>query len=127
MLKALLLTTPFGCANVLQSVTVRYVPLLIVNDVWAGLRMGFVIDGVNYYTTTEITGRLSVTRQTLWRWRSSGKIPYGHRFRNKQVVFTESELKEIEEYANRIEPLHIASPQLSLFSNNWRPESSEGR
>jgi predicted DNA-binding transcriptional regulator AlpA len=89
--------------------------------------MPLVIDGVKYYRSTEITSRLSVTRQTLWRWRSSGKIPYGHRFRGKQVVFTELELKEIEEYSNRIEPLHIASPQLTLFSNNWELESSERR
>jgi len=87
--------------------------------------MPFVIDGINYYTTSEITGRLSVTRQTLWRWRSSGKIPYGHRFRDNQIVFTESELRVIEEYANKIEPLPAASPQLSLFSNNRRQESGD--
>lgn len=87
--------------------------------------MPFVIDGINYYTTSEITGRLSVTRQTLWRWRSTGKIPYGHRFRDNQIVFTESELRVIEEYANKIEPLPAASPQLSLFSNNWRQESGD--
>lgn len=87
--------------------------------------MPLVIDGVKYYKSKEITGRLSVTRQTLWRWRSNGKIPYGHRFRDKQVIFTESELKEIEDYANRIEPLDIDSPQLSLFSNNWKPGSFE--
>jgi len=85
--------------------------------------MPFIIDGINYYTTTEITGRLSVTRQTLWRWRSSGKIPYGHRFRDNQIVFTESELRVIEEFANKIEPLPTASPQLSLFNNNRRQES----
>jgi hypothetical protein len=82
--------------------------------------MPFVIDGINYYTASEITSRLSVTRQTLWRWRSSGKIPYGQRFRDNQVVFTEPELKAIEQYANKIEPLAAANPQLSLFSNNWR-------
>lgn len=87
--------------------------------------MPLAIDGIKYYTTTEITGQLSVTRQTLWRWRSSGKIPYGHRFRDNQVVFTESELKMIEEYANKIEPLPPASPQLSLFSNNQRQESGD--
>ena len=87
--------------------------------------MSFLIDGINYYTASEITGRLSVTRQTLWRWRSSGKIPYGQRFRDNQIVFTESELRVIEEYANKIEPLLAASPQLSLFSNNWRQESGD--
>jgi predicted DNA-binding transcriptional regulator AlpA len=84
--------------------------------------MPLAINGTSYYTATEITGRLSITRQTLWRWRSSGKIPHGHRFRDKQVVFTESELREIEEYANRIEPLPAVSPQLRLFGNNRREQ-----
>ena len=84
--------------------------------------MPLVIEGTNYYTAAEITDRLSITRQTLWRWRSSGKIPYGHRFRDKQVVFTELELGEIEEYANRIEPPPAASPQLRLFGNNRREQ-----
>jgi predicted site-specific integrase-resolvase len=80
--------------------------------------MPLVIDGVKYYKSSEITSRLSVSRQTLWRWRSSGRVPYGHRFRDKQVVFTESELKEIEEYANRIEPMQGVRSQLGLFSDN---------
>ena len=84
--------------------------------------MTLLIDGTYYYTAAEITGRLAITRQTLWRWRSSGKIPYGHRFRDKQIVFTELEFGEIEEYANKIEPLPIVSPQLRLFSNNKREQ-----
>ena len=84
--------------------------------------MPLAINGTNYHTAAEITYRLSITRQTLWRWRSSGKIPYGHRFRDKQVIFTEAELGEIEDYANRIEPLPAASPQLRLFDNNWREQ-----
>jgi len=85
--------------------------------------MPLAINGASYYTTIEITSRLSVTRQTLWRWRSSGKIPYGHRFRDNHIVFTESELQAIEEYANKIEPLPQATPQLSLFNNNRKQSS----
>jgi len=83
------------------------------------------INGTDYYTAAEITDRLSITRQTLWRWRSSGKIPSGHRFRDKQVVFTESELKAIEQYANKIEPLSAINPQLSLFSSNRRQQGGD--
>lgn len=89
--------------------------------------MPLIVNGVKYYKSTEITGRLSVTRQTLWRWRSRGKVPYGHRFRDKQIIFTESELEEIEDYAKRIEPLDIISSQLSLFNNKRKPEISERR
>ena len=77
--------------------------------------MPLSIDGVAYYTASEIIDRLSVTRQTLWRWRSSGKIPHGQRFRDNQVVFTERELKAIERYANKIEPVSAASSQQTLL------------
>ena len=84
--------------------------------------MPLVVDGVSYYTASEIAGRFSVSRQTLWRWRSSGKIPYGQRFRDHQVVFSEPEVKAIEQYANRIEPVRTFNPQLSLFASNRRQQ-----
>ena len=97
----------------------------VTHDFFCINKMPFSIDGTNYYTVSEITRHFSITRQTLWRWRSGGKIPYGHRFRDRQIVFTESELRDIEEYANRIEPKPIPEPQLSLFNQNWNQDSDK--
>ncbi len=67
--------------------------------------MPIKIRGLDYFTAADVTERLQVTRQTLWRWRQDGKIPQGHRFRNRIVVFTPAEVKEIDLFANRIEPI----------------------
>jgi predicted DNA-binding transcriptional regulator AlpA len=75
----------------------------------------FNLDGINYYTTAEVIKNLSISRQTLWRWRSESKVPLGRKYRNKQVVFTQSEYKSIEEFANRIESLTGPKEQLALF------------
>ena len=63
-----------------------------------------VIGGVAYYTGTGVARAVGVSRQTLWRWRSEGRVPAGHRFRDRQILFTAEELGEIREYANRLEP-----------------------
>lgn len=63
------------------------------------------INGISYLTATDVLDQVPVTRQTLWRWRQEGKIPAGHRYRNRQVVFTSGEVEAIREYANRVEPI----------------------
>ena len=63
------------------------------------------IEGVKYISAASVAQDLGVTRQTLWRWRLDGKIPQGHRFRNRRLFFTESEVDSISEFANRIEPI----------------------
>ena len=79
--------------------------------------MPIKIQGAEYYTAAELTERLVVSRQTLWRWRQEGKIPQGHRYRNRHVVFTPTEAAEIEAFANRIEPIDgSAARQMSLFA-----------
>ena len=67
--------------------------------------MPIKIRGLDYFTAADVTERLQVTRQTLWRWRQNGLIPRGHRFRNRIVVFTPAEVKEIDLFANRIDPI----------------------
>jgi predicted DNA-binding transcriptional regulator AlpA len=68
------------------------------------------IDGVEYATAADINREIGITRQTLWRWRKSGKIPRGRRYRGYQVVFTRQEVDAIREFANRLEPADPARP-----------------
>jgi hypothetical protein len=75
------------------------------------------INGTQYLTASDLLKELDITRQTLWRWRREGKIPAGHRFRNRQVIFSPEEVEVIRDYANRIEPISdMDDAQLSLFN-----------
>ena len=79
--------------------------------------MPLTIDGVCFYTNTEVAQSLGVSRQTLWRWRAEGGVPQGRRYRRKSVVFTKDEVAQIAAFANRIEPIQSdARAQGSLFS-----------
>jgi predicted DNA-binding transcriptional regulator AlpA len=81
--------------------------------------MSVEIDGIKYLTATELLEIVNVARQTLWRWRQEGKIPAGHRYRGRLVVFNPQEVLAIQEYANRIEPIdNSESRQLNLFNSN---------
>lgn len=62
------------------------------------------IDGVRYFSAVDIHRELGVARQTLWRWRKSGKIPRGRRYRDHRILFTAPEVDAIRYYANRLEP-----------------------
>jgi Helix-turn-helix domain len=61
--------------------------------------------GAAYFLAAEVARDLRVSRQTLWRWRTEGRIPAGHRYRDRQVVFTQGEFDEIRAFAHRIEPV----------------------
>ncbi len=77
------------------------------------------IDGSEYFSATQIVETTGISRQTLWRWRQEGKVPAGHRFRDKLLVFTPEELEQIRQYANRVEPIGGAvHSQLSLFTGD---------
>ncbi len=79
------------------------------------------IDGTKYYRANEIADEVGVSRQTLWRWRLENKIPMGHRFRGRQIVFTLEEYEAIREFANRIEPISTSiTGQLGLFNGQKR-------
>ena len=79
------------------------------------------IDGNSYYTAAHVAKVLGISRQTLWRWRQEGRIPPGHRYRGRQVVFTEDELTVIRDFANRIEPIGPATrDQLKLFGDDGK-------
>lgn len=76
------------------------------------------IEGIRYFTVSEIENELRVSRQTLWRWRREECIPAGQRFRSRQVLFTEAEVQAIRRFANRLTPIvhEAADMQLPLFS-----------
>ena len=64
--------------------------------------MPIEIEGVVYFTATDIQREFGVARQTLWRWRKARKVPQGSRYRDKAIVFTRSEVDTIREYSNRL-------------------------
>src|ERR1700720_3302334 len=74
------------------------------------------IEGTVYFSATDVAAVLKISRQTLWRWRRAGKIPLGHRFRDGQTFFTQSEVEEIKSFAHRIIPIDPTDrDQLELF------------
>ena len=76
-----------------------------------------VIDGAEYFFAAELAEDLSVSRQTLWRWRTEGKIPNGRRYRGGRVVFNKDEVEAVRAYANLLEPIKTATKdQLKLFN-----------
>lgn len=78
--------------------------------------MPIEIDGVRYFFAADVARELKVSRQTVWRWRQQGKIPAGHRYRDRHIVFSEGEVQAVRDYATRIEPVSLgASSQLRLF------------
>ena len=84
-----------------------------------------------YFSVNEVLGGTGVSRQTLWRWRQDGKVPPGHRFRDRQVLFDEEEFEAIRSFANQVEPLRGAGRQLKLFRGpggvSAADEDQEGR
>ncbi len=72
------------------------------------------IDGRDYFTAKEICELVGISRQTLWRWRQSTRIPAGLRFRGKRLVFSSHELEQIRGYASALEP--AVTPFQSDFS-----------
>lgn len=85
------------------------------------------IQGEQYYTNSEVSEQLKVSRQTLWRWREKGSIPAGMRYRTRQVLFTAEEVEAIRHFANRLEPIELGSGtvrQMGLFARRPRQEES---
>ena len=83
------------------------------------------IEGKRYYPASEVASTIGVSRQTLWRWRQEGKIPSGHRYRGRQILFSEQEYEAVKDYANRLEPIDsTAREQFRLFES---PSREHGR
>jgi hypothetical protein len=74
------------------------------------------IGEIKYHRATEIADEIGISRQTLWRWRRTNKIPFGHRFRDGQIFFSQEEFDAIKEFAFRLEPARpSAASQPGLF------------
>lgn len=83
------------------------------------------IQGSKYFTNSEVSAELGVSRQTLWRWREKGRIPTGLRYRTRQVLFTLDEVDAIKLYANHLEPIELGSgsvKQHGLFRGDPQEE-----
>jgi len=80
--------------------------------------MPIEIKGLIYFSLAEVAERIDVTRQTLWRWRQDGKVPPGHKYRGRKVIYTPAELNAIERFANRIDPIEPSDKvQRDLFGD----------
>jgi len=90
--------------------------------------MPVTIEDEEYYTNSEVSDQLKVSRQTLWRWREKGSIPAGLRYRTRQVLFTAEEVEAIRQFANKLEPIELGGSgtgrQLGLFGRRSRQEET---
>ncbi|MGP0076716.1 MAG: helix-turn-helix transcriptional regulator [Bryobacteraceae bacterium] len=85
------------------------------------------VEGEQYYTNSEVSEELGVSRQTLWRWREKGSIPSGLRYRTRQVLFKREEVDAIRQFANRLVPIELGgggTRQLGLFRRGSQQEES---
>lgn len=75
-----------------------------------------VLNDTVYFAAADIIRELQISRQTFWRWRHDGKIPSGHRFRDRRLLYQQEEFAVIREYATRVESAAAKdSGQLRLF------------
>jgi len=79
-----------------------------------------------YFSVNEVLVDTGVSRQTLWRWRQNGRVPPGHRFRDRQILFDEEEFHAIRSFATHVERLDEGARQLRLFRNGTVSDESLG-
>ena len=84
----------------------------------ADIPKSVIIDGIAYISTSAVLEALSISRQTLWRWRNEGKVPPGRRYRGRHVVFSQADFEAISAHANLLEPITtpVHKDQLKLFN-----------
>jgi hypothetical protein len=102
-----------------QSLTLRNVMQRMAEDPnFEYLEIG----GTKYVSAALLAARLGVSRQTLWRWRAAGKIPAGHLYRSRQLIFTVAEAADVYAYGTRVEPADtLTNPdQMALFTAKKR-------
>jgi predicted DNA-binding transcriptional regulator AlpA len=82
--------------------------------------MPLKIAGLEYLTAAEVCQVVSISRQTLWRWRQNSRIPAGRRFRGQRLVFGQDEVEQIRRYASLLEP---ADPPLRSRLDLFNPDA----
>lgn len=65
------------------------------------------IGSADYVDAVNLIEHLGITRQTLWNWRRTGKVPVGFHYRNR-VVFSKVEVREIEAHAHQLAPAELS-------------------
>ena len=80
--------------------------------------MPLTIDGATYYSVDDVCRELEIVRQTLWRWRNSGRVPAGRRYRGRKIVFTHEEVEQVRAFANRLEPLGLGQNEVHSAGRN---------
>ncbi|HEY0155184.1 MAG TPA: helix-turn-helix domain-containing protein [Longimicrobium sp.] len=60
------------------------------------------IAGQRYFTANQVADTLGVDRTTFYRWRKKLLVPQGQEFRDGRLLFTEADVAEAREFANRI-------------------------
>jgi predicted DNA-binding transcriptional regulator AlpA len=79
--------------------------------------MPIQLDGVQYFTVTEVALAVGVTRQTFWRWRKQGHVPMGRQYRGREILYTSADLEFVRRYATHVEPIDSGNrEQLRLFN-----------
>ena len=61
------------------------------------------INGQRYYETSEVCQKAGISRPTLFRWLKRGVLHRLHRDRKGWILFTEDDLRKIQEEVNRVE------------------------
>jgi len=79
--------------------------------------MAIIIDGARFYSLQEVAVLVSISRQTLWRWRQEGRVPKGHRHRGRQVLFSERELELVWRQAGNLS-LGASSVRSEIYLDN---------
>lgn len=67
-----------------------------------------LVAGRPFFSAADVARNLGISRQTLWRWRSAGLVPQGHRHRTGAILFDQAELDAICAYATQLTPLEAS-------------------
>ena len=52
------------------------------------------------YSTKEVLKIVGISKATLYNWLRDGKIPEAHRDRNNYRIFSEGDVKRLQDYKN---------------------------